>query len=188
MHAITRPGRERGFTLVELIMTMVLLGILGTVGANMISDSFTTTTMVNAGQASAAQARYALERLAREIREVKYVNAGSSSGSYAIDTASWSPTHLAFTRTIAGADVTVTIDSSGGSLRLGYSSPAVTSTLAGNVGSFALSYLDLSGNATTDTSNSANGIRFVLINLTLTDPVSGQSLSERTRVSLRNGG
>ena len=57
--------REAGFTLVELIIAIVLLGILGAVGSTMILDSFTTTQLSNASTASAGQARYALERLAR---------------------------------------------------------------------------------------------------------------------------
>jgi prepilin-type N-terminal cleavage/methylation domain-containing protein len=44
-----RPTRsQRGFTLIELIITTVLLGLLGAVGASMISDSFDTTRMVDA--------------------------------------------------------------------------------------------------------------------------------------------
>ena len=174
------PVCQRGLTLVELIITMVLMGLLATVGATMISDTFQTTRLVNAGQASADQARYALERLSREIREVKYISGGSN---YAV-TSSLSPaaTNMVFTRVINGADVTVTINKSGTNLTLGYSSPAVTSVLASQVSGFALNFLQLDNSAA---SSSAN-LRFVVITLTVTDSVSGQTISQQTRVALRN--
>lgn len=169
-----------GFTLVELIISIVLLGILATVGSSMIVDSLTTTRMVNATNASATQARYALERLEREIREIKYTKVGAS-GNYSIST--MIANKLVFIRTISGADVTVTIDNLTNPtlLTLSYSSPQVTSTLSTN-SNIALAYYDIGGNATVSTS----AIRFVAITLTVTDPTSGQSISQRSRVALRN--
>lgn len=174
-------GRQSsGFTLVELIVSIVLLGILAAVGSSMIVDSLTTTRMVNASNASAAQARYALERLEREVREIKYTKVGASANySISIMTA----TKLAFVRIISGADVTVTIDNSTTPtvLTLSYSSPEVTTTLSTN-STIALAYYDIAGNATVSTS----AIRFVEVTLTVTDPTSGQSMSQRSRVALRN--
>lgn len=176
----TSPSRQRGVTLVELIITMVLMGLLATVGATMISDTFQTTRLVNAGQASADQARYAMERLSRELREVKYVSAGSS---YAVSS-SLTPaaTNMVFTRVINGADVTVTINKSGTNLTLGYSSPAVSSVLASQVSEFALDFLQLDNSAASSGAN----LRFVVITLTVTDSVSGQAIRQQTRVALRN--
>ena len=172
-----------GFTLVELIISIVLLGILATVGSSMIVDSFTTTRIVNADNASVGQARYALERLAREIREIKYVGSGTT-GNYSITTPSpLNPSStLVFTKSVSGADVTVTITRSGANLTLGYSSPALTSTLSNLVSSFTLTFLPVSGTTTPDTRT----IRFVVIELSVTDPPTGQSILQRTRVALRN--
>ena len=176
--------RSIGFTLVELVISIVLIGILAAVGSSMIVDSFTTTRMVNADNASAGQARYALERLAREIREIKY---DSSGGNYCIT--AMTATNLVFYRTSGTYSstcntnvVTVTINMSGANLTLGYSSPAVTSNLSSQVSSFALAYYDIAGNTTAST----DAIRFVQITLTVTDATSGQSISQRTRVALRN--
>lgn len=184
--------RSGGFTLVELVISIVLIGMLAAVGSSMIVDSITTTRMVNADNASAGQARYALERLAREIREVKYASSGAI-GSYCITTMTAS--QIVFIKYVSGTPsdpcgtggVTVTINYSNPNLTLQYSSPAITATLANQANSFALAYLDILGNPTTDASNNATGIRFVEIGLTVTDPTSGQSISQRTRVALRNG-
>jgi prepilin-type N-terminal cleavage/methylation domain-containing protein len=169
---------QRGFTLVELIITVVVLGILAAVGSSMFSDTFMTARMVNSSQASADQARYAMERLAREIREVKY-----SGNAYAISSAmSPGATTMAFTRTISGSDVTVTVNRSGTNLTLTYSSPATTSTLASDVTAFTLDFLQLDNTATT----LASAVRFVVITVTVTDATSGQAIQQQTRVALRN--
>ena len=65
-------SRQRGFTLMEIIISVVLLGILGVVGTTMISSSFYTTRVMSTGHLAYSAARYALERMAREIREVQY--------------------------------------------------------------------------------------------------------------------
>ena len=174
MRNLSHLQLNRGFTLVELVITIVLIGILSAVGSTMISDSFTTTRSVNSSQGIAGQARYVIERIGREIRETKYL----SDKTYAITPTS--ATKLIFTKS---NDVTVTINNSGANLTLGYSSPATTSTLTNQVGSFAVTYYDVSGAIT----NSNSAIRFVQISLTLRDPTSGQSIAQRTRVALRNG-
>ncbi len=185
------PSRRHnsGFTLVELIISIVLIGLLAAVGSSMIADSFTTTRMVNAGTASAGQARYALERLAREIREIKF--SSDVTGNYCITT--MTETTLVLKKSTTGSltacdtpevnTITVTITWDTPNLTLGYSSPAATSSLSGQVTSFSLTYFQNDG-TTAATSNSA--IRFVVINMTVTDSTSGQSISQRTRVALRN--
>lgn len=187
MRNIPRIRRSSGFTLIELIIVIVLLGLLAAVGSNMISDSFTTSRMVNADTASKQQARYALERLAREIREVKY----DTTNSRHCITSLASPTNLAFNKTSGAYDstcatnaITVTINKNAAevNLTLLYSPATVSSTLSNQVSGFSLVYLDASGTATTSTS----AVRFVVITLAVTDAISGQSISQRTRVALRN--
>ena len=181
MRNLSHLQLNRGFTLVELVIAIVLIGILSAVGSSMIADSFTTTRMVDASQTGASQARYAMERIAREIRETQY---NSSNGKYAIST--MTANQYAFTKIVNPSDTngtTVTIKNTGTDLTLGYSSPATSSLLTNQVDSFSLDYYDISGAST----KSDSAIRFVQISLTVKDPTSGQSIAQRTRVALRNG-
>lgn len=175
---------QRGFTVMEMVIAIVVMGILSVVGVSMISDSFTTARVVNARQGSANDARYALERLAREIREVKYVDKATGYGI-----ATMASTNMVFTRNVGGADVVVTITRSGSDLTLGYSSPAATSPVARQVTDFSLQFLKVDPTSTTAATSATTlptDVRFVVISLTVTDSTSGQQVTERTRVALRN--
>jgi prepilin-type N-terminal cleavage/methylation domain-containing protein len=194
MRRIPTLQRDSGFTLIELVISIVLLGILAAVGSSMIVDSFTTSRMVNAEIASESQARYALERLAREIREIKYASSSTTPTTSCSDgttdkycIATNTTTKLIFTN---GAGVTVTIDtliinfnSSNMNLRLTYSTDNVIQTLCTNVSLFTLAYYMKDG---VTTASVTSDVRFVGITLTRTDLTSGQGISQRIRVALRN--
>lgn len=183
-----------GFSLIELVISIVLIGLLAAVGTTMISDSFDTATMVNASQSSAAQARYALERLEREIREIKYANStatpatacsDATTDKYCISTPSTLPSALnilpgtdTFTFANGITNANVAIAKSGTTLTLN------GTALCHNVSGLSLSFYDVAGgNSPTKTT-----VKFVVINLTVTDPTSGQAIAQRTRVALRNAG
>jgi prepilin-type N-terminal cleavage/methylation domain-containing protein len=182
-HALARC--QRGFTVMELVITVVIMGILALVGTSMISDTFTTARVVNAGQASANDARYAVERVAREIREVSFVS--TAAGYDITSTLAPSATSMTFNRSINNATVTVTISRSGSDLTLGYSSPAAVSPLATQVSNFTLDFLKLDKTTgVVSATTLAADVRFVVVSLTVTDATSGQAITERTRVALRN--
>lgn len=178
-----------GFSLIELIITIVVLAILGAAGITMLVDTHSTARKVDAGNTSSAQARYALERLAREIREIKF---DSTNLRYCIDT--MMPNQLVFYKTSGTYNSTcatnankVTITFSGSDLILDYSAPAASNPLSRIVatnpdGSVHLAYFTITDASTTQ----SNDVRYVVITLTLTDPENGQPLVQRTRVALRN--
>lgn len=64
--------RRWGFTLIELALVIVVLGILVAAGSGVISDSLRATRGLDAFAASANDARAALDRVARELRAVAY--------------------------------------------------------------------------------------------------------------------
>lgn len=181
-----------GFTLLELVITIVLLGLLASVGTSMLSDSFSTTYMVNASQSSQAQARYAMERLVREIREIKY---NSITSQYCIDTIGWAGSSVLtfkkmtitgianLTPTDCSTEVTQVSIVGGTSLSLG------GSTLLANVTSNPsnvplLTYYKADGSAATDAGN----LSVIYITLTVTNPISGNKITLVSRVALRNIG
>ncbi|MDP1527214.1 MAG: prepilin-type N-terminal cleavage/methylation domain-containing protein [Rhodocyclaceae bacterium] len=177
------PG-ARGFTLIELIISIVLLGLLGAVGVSMIYDSFDTSRMVNASHEKTAEARYILERLEREIREAKWVGTAFCTGTLANPA-----TTFTFQRPITGSTDTdscntqveaVTISLSGTALSL--TKPAgTTAVLSNHVTAFSMHFLDMNNAETT--SNAA--LRFVEIGLTVKSPIS-TATQQRTRIALRN--
>ena len=195
MRHLNPPRRCTGFTLVELVIVIALLGILSVVGSSMLSDSFTTTYRVNESNASKAEARYVLERLAREIREAKYLE----SGSYCIEqiggVATMTATRLVFDKRSNNQSLDrqscsidsnrVTVNFSAPNLTLAYATPALSATLSSRVAPAGFTLRYLGSDASTVASTGA-AVRFVEISLTLTDATGAQGLPQRLRVALRN--
>src|SRR6266705_778207 len=77
--------RQQGFTLVEAVISAGLIGFLALTATFFWVDSFGLVRMVNTDSAAIADGRALLERLAREIREVKY---DPASAAYCISTMS----------------------------------------------------------------------------------------------------
>lgn len=170
--------RQHGYTLIEMVLVVVLIGILGATGMSMLYDPFATAVTVNATNANASKARYALERIARELRETEYV-------SNAFCFSSMAATSVAFVKNNNDADcatgTAVSVNLSGTNLTLN------GATLASDVQSFSLSYRDIDGNTT----GAANQVNSIIITVTVADPDSGTAASanantQRSRVFLRN--
>jgi|GEM_PF-1870971 len=185
--------QQRGYTLVEVIISAGLLGSLAATATFFWVNGLGLVSTVNADSAAIADGRATLERLAREIREVKY---DSASGAYCVST--MGATQMVFNKTsgalaagcgganptAATNDIAVTIQR-GSTLYLGYTaSPAASaasSPLTGYATSFGIRYLDAAYAVTA----SASTLRFVELSLTL-QPNSVQATTTRTVVALRN--
>jgi prepilin-type N-terminal cleavage/methylation domain-containing protein len=194
--AAPRGRRAQGFTLLELVISMVLLGLLALTASFFWVDGFNLVTRVNADTNGMADARLVLERLARELREVKY---NTSTGAYCISTMTatqlvFNKTSGTYVNTCGGASPTGTDDdyavsiqwpSGTSNLNLGYAgtlaSPATTNALSSSVSSFGIRYLDVTYAVTASTS----AVRFIELSLTLA-PTDAQATQSRTVVALRN--
>lgn len=194
--ACRRP--QRGFTLVEVVISAGLVGFLALTATFFWVDNFGLVRTVNTDSAAIADGRALLERLAREIREVKY---DTASGAYCVST--MSATQMVFNKTIgtlaplcggatptnANNDIAVTIQVPANSttLNLRYAgslaTPATTNVMTTYLssGTFAIRYLDVNYAVTTNTT----ALRFVELSLTL-QPPGVQATPVRSVVALRN--
>ena len=147
--------KKRGFTLIELVVVITIIGIIaGVVGFILFGavDAW-TFRLKRAGLLS--DGRLAINRIVREVREVKdltSVIAASSSQFRFIDTDDTDITY-----SLNGSDLERTED-------------GTANTLAENVSSLSFTYYDFNGStiSTPAVSSSATDIRRVLIDLTLT--------------------
>src|SRR5215475_9199759 len=82
MHRMSKDQRGRspqcGFTLVELVIGAGLLGFLAVTATFFWVNGFDIVQRVNNDTMAVAGGRAALERLARELREVKYDTAAAA--------------------------------------------------------------------------------------------------------------
>jgi prepilin-type N-terminal cleavage/methylation domain-containing protein len=191
--ARSRCRHQRGFTLVELIISAGLLGLLALTATFFWVNSFALVKTVNTDSAAIADGRALLERLAREIREAKY---DAVNGTYCVST--MAGTQMVFKKSIAGDtsacggaapvnnDTVVNIQRDPvtvANLNLGYATVPATQTgaLTSYTNAFAIRYLDGTYAVTT----SAVNLRFVELTVTL-QPQGVQATQSRTVVALRN--
>lgn len=200
--------KSNGFTLIELIIVIVLIAILGLIGASMLSDSFSTSRRVDAYNASAVEARYAMERLVREIREVKHIEV-AGAGRYCLAvpptlpsaivspfTITSTPTALTFNKMAAAStnlsscdteSTVVTICPSGTDLTLGSSTTCPVASPSNTLVTHAALTFKLFQDKCLTPATTTATVKFVEINLIVTDPTSNRPTTQRACVNLRNG-
>ena len=124
-------GRRRGaFTLIELAVVIVVVGIVAGLGAGIIVEAGRAYKKSGALTDNFADANYALTRLALELGNLASANDITAMGASSI--------------TFRLSGVARTFAKSGTNLLLG------TKTLASGVSSFSLTYYDSAGAVTTD--------------------------------------
>ena len=155
-------------------MVIMLLGILVAAAVPLMINTFRAFETNQSNRVTLGKLRYATERMAREIREVRY-----TGGAYSMV---MNPTSLQITKNDA-ANTVVTITSAVPLVTMQYSTPAMTATLTNQVAANGLQFLyfDINNVATGSTA----AVAYVDVSLTLTDPISGAA-QQRTRIALRN--
>lgn len=165
--------RDKGFTLIEMAMALVVLSIVLLAGFQLLSTSMVAYNHKSDDMHLLDKLGYAVTRISREVREMS-----STSGVYDITTMTAS--RLVFAKTDG---VNVTLDQTGTLLTLDYDSVAGGPfELCDEVSAFTLNYYQGDG---ITAATGASDVAFIEVDMTLSQ--SGRSFSQRTRTRLRNG-
>jgi prepilin-type N-terminal cleavage/methylation domain-containing protein len=164
--------RVEGFSLVELIMVIVILGILAAFVGPVLFNAMRSYDQGQRGVQTQAKMRYAVERMSRELREIRR----QVTDATLFDITSMTATSLAFFKTDS---TPVMIAAAGNQVNLAYST--VSAVLTDQLGSFSLQYYQPDASTVAAT---AASLAFVQISMTLSE---GTNLfSARVRVDLKN--
>jgi prepilin-type N-terminal cleavage/methylation domain-containing protein len=161
-----QSGIQRGFTLIEVVVVMVILSIVSAVGLHFLASSARVYAMSINQKILLDEAKLALERMSRDIRDARSVTSPASGGSGSL---------ITLTRTNATAqdiaNESITFRLTGNTLEKVKTSPAAISSLAGSVSAFTVT----------------RGAAFDEITLVLTlSPGTGENVTLQTKVYPKN--
>lgn len=165
--------RAAGWTLVELIMVMAIIGIVAVFIGPVLLNSVKAYDRTQATVNTYAKMRYAMERMAREIALVRRNPANTT----AFDVSTMTAASFTF---IKEDGVQVTLTSAGSNANLTYAGTG-TGLLADRVGALSFAYYRHDG--ATAAAN-ATQLEYVEVSMTISDGAT--SYANRVRVSLRN--
>jgi prepilin-type N-terminal cleavage/methylation domain-containing protein len=185
MTPATKKGE--GFTLIELIIVVIVIGIMGAALVPVMVASLGAYNATRDDVVVLDKQRYAIERLAREIREVNFTNS-----TFAFNVANANA--MTFTRQFiydvsgvaSSATATVAVGNTGattGTVTLAYdngSANILTDQLDGLTG-LSFSYLNQGGSSVAYTSPDLRAI-----DITLRLRHNNQPYTQTTRVELKN--
>jgi len=136
---------QQGFTLIELVITIVLTSIIAVISFDMLSQGLTAYLTAKNVTHADQQARLALARMSRDLRSV--------SSSSAITTATASQITLT---NLSGTSISYSLSGT----NLLYN----TQVLVDGIGSLTFTYYDINGNTTATIS----AIRYISVSLGVT--------------------
>jgi prepilin-type N-terminal cleavage/methylation domain-containing protein len=166
------PG-EAGYTLIEIIIVIVLVGIIASITSVIILQAIKPYTDLNARSDMHYQDRLAVERIAREARNIRCCDASCN----AFQTVPANPSATLHFIDMSGKEIRFTVSGVNLNRREGAGSDYTLAT--GITSATPFRFLDNAGNPTT----ACPGIRF--IEIAITDARGADSLQIRTRVHPR---
>jgi prepilin-type N-terminal cleavage/methylation domain-containing protein len=163
--------RKNGFTLVELVVVISVVGIISTIMGSMLLGTIKAWTFKFNRNDILWDGRLALDRMTREIRTIRNTTSVTTASS----------TQFRFIDA-GNHDITYSMSST----NLNRTEGGAANLLAENVSSLAFTYYDTNGNtiAVPAVSPAATNIRRVRINFTLTK--NGENVYLRSEASTRN--
>jgi prepilin-type N-terminal cleavage/methylation domain-containing protein len=150
-------SRSGGFTLIEAVITLIVVGVLATIGATVMSGGFRSYFLGREIAQDDAQGRLALERMARDLRTVR------STADLNIGVAN----QVSFTDLDGNA---IAYRRNAGTSQLERSQNGVAGTylpLADNVSALTISYLHTDGVNAEPNTGSATLVYYITVELTV---------------------
>ncbi len=167
---------EKGFTLIEMIASMLLLAVLAAAAVPFMSNGVQAYNNTANGLQTISKLRYASERLARELREISHNGAG-----YDITTPVTTPGNdIRFRK----SDLEwVNINTNAPNLTMNYENLASGTDFILSDGLTSINF-DYYRNDGINTPTSATDVAYIEFELVLNS--NGISYAQRTRIALRN--
>lgn len=123
--------RDRGFTFIEVVIVIVILSIVSSITIYFLAENVKTFAMMVNQKRLSDEARLALERMCRDIRDARWILA-PASGTFG-NTVTFQRSHSTF-GDLAGETISFRLN--GTTLEKVKTSPGTTIPLASNVSSF----------------------------------------------------
>lgn len=174
---------ERGFTLIEIIIVIVILAIISGITIKFLVDSMRIYTMTVNQKTLSDEGRLALERMCRDIRDAQSISVPAAGASNTLITFI---RNNATAQDAANESITFQRNAGNSTLEKVKTSPAATSRMADNVNTFTVTRGAAATNNLNEITLALNLLLGTGENVTLQTKVYPKNLSEDLTSTYKN--